>query len=66
MSTPAPGGVAIADRFRLETADAAPTAARGSGGALAAVALTCALIALALLGATAWMLYMNWELIKGV
>lgn len=56
---PAVGGAERTDSFtpRAETAGSA---------AGAAVALVCSLLALALVGATAWLIYQNLELIQNV
>ncbi len=58
----APGGAAIADRFRL---DAAPQAAKPKGATVsskaAAFAFAFGTLALALLGFLVWMLYQHAE-----
>ncbi len=53
----------IADRFKLDVdQDAGKPAGVGKTSAL--VALIGSLVAIALLGATAALMYMNWELIQ--
>ncbi len=60
------GGAVIAERFKL---DGDPRAAR-SGEEVSKkstmIALVCSLVAIALLGALAAMMYLNWEAIKDV
>ncbi len=57
------GGAVIADRFKLDVdQDAGKPAGVGKTSAL--VALIGSLVAIALLGATAALMYMNWELIQ--
>ncbi len=63
----ASGGAVIADRFKL---DGDPRAAKSGeeevGKKSTMIALVCSLAALAMLGALAAMMYVNWEAIKNV
>lgn len=62
---PAVGGdAATVDSFNLG-AEAVPASA-GASTVGAAVALVCALLSIALLGTTAWLIYQNLELIQNV
>lgn len=56
----APGGAAIADRFRLDAGPSKPKGATVNSTA-AAVAFAFGTIALALLGFLVWMLYQHTE-----
>lgn len=58
------GGAATVDSFNLG-AEAVPASA-GASTVGAAVALACALLSIALLGTTAWLIYQNLELIQNV
>lgn len=58
------GGAANVDTFNLG-AEAVPASA-GASTVGAAVALVCALLSIALLGTTAWLIYQNLELIQNV
>lgn len=58
------GGAATVDSFNLG-AEAVPASA-GASTVGAAVALVCALLSIALLGKTAWLIYQNLELIQNV
>ena len=58
-AAPATGGAAIADRFKL--APTAPVKGSAAGGKAAAVALMAGLVALAVSGALAYILYQHWE-----
>lgn len=58
------GGAATVDSFNLG-AEAVPASA-GAPTVGAAVALVCALLSIALLGTTAWLIYQNLELIQNV
>ena len=58
------GGAATVDSFNLG-AEAVPASA-GASPVGAAVALVCALLSIALLGTTAWLIYQNLELIQNV
>ena len=58
------GGAATVDSFNLG-AEAVPAYA-GASTVGAAVALVCALLSIALLGTTAWLIYQNLELIQNV
>ena len=58
------GGAATVDSFNLG-AEAFPASA-GASTVGAAVALVCALLSIALLGTTAWLIYQNLELIQNV
>ena len=58
------GGAATVDSFNLG-AEAVPASA-GASTVGAAVALVCALLSIALLGTTAWLIYQNLELIQNV
>lgn len=63
QETTAAGGAVIADRFKLDV----PQPAQSSGSKVgAAIALVCSLISIVLLGATAWMIYQNLDLIQNV
>ena len=57
-------GAATVDSFNLG-AEAVPASA-GASTVGAAVALVCALLSIALLGTTAWLIYQNLELIQNV
>ncbi|MBO7166902.1 MAG: hypothetical protein J6V88_05180 [Kiritimatiellae bacterium] len=61
--TNAGGSAIIADRFKI---DAAPAANTAPAGKLPLIALISSIIAIGLVGATATMLYMNWEYVKGL
>ncbi len=56
-------GAVIADRFKLDFGEDA-SKAKSSTGAL--VALVGTLIAIALVGATTWLIYQNLTLLEGV
>ena len=58
------GGAATVDSFNLG-AEAVPASA-GASTVGAAVARDCALLSIALLGTTAWLIYQNLELIQNV
>ena len=65
-AAPTTGGAVIADRFKL---DVDPNAGKGPAGVsktAAAIAMTAALISIALMGAVAALMYVNWDLIKDV
>ena len=63
---PAAGRAAIADRFKLDDVGAAPQDPNSVGSVAAAVALSCCLITIALMGIVTWLMYQNWELIRDV
>lgn len=64
-AAPQPGGAVIADRFKLDVpADSGAPA--GVGRTASLIALVCSLASLAMVGAVAALIYMNWELIKDV
>lgn len=65
QETTAAGGTVIADRFKLNAAVEAPKTS-GLSTAGAAIALVCSLVSIVLLGATAWMIYQNLDLIQNV
>ncbi len=56
-------GAVIADRFKLDLGESAPKAASSMG---ALVALVGSLLAIALVGATTWLIYQNLTLLEGV
>lgn len=60
------GGAVIADRFRLDIEADAASRASGASTIGAVAALVCSLLAIALVGATAWLIYQNLELIRDV
>jgi cytochrome c-type biogenesis protein CcmH/NrfG len=57
------GGATIADRFKLDMPD--PNAAKPKAGKMAAVTLVVALVALAIAGVLAFVMYQHWEFLKG-
>jgi cytochrome c-type biogenesis protein CcmH/NrfG len=57
------GGAVIADRFKLDMPD--PSAQKQKGGKLAAVSLVVALLAMAVAGVLAFVMYQHWEFLKG-
>ena len=59
----AAGGAVIADQFKLDVPEAAPSAGSKVG---VAIALVCSLVSIVLLGATACMIYQNLDLIQNV
>lgn len=63
QETTATGGTVIADRFKLDVPAAAPSAGSKVG---VTIALVCSLVSIVLLGATAWMIYQNLDLIQNV
>ena len=63
MANETTGGAIIADRFKLDVDPNANKPQAPAGGAVIG-ALICSVIALALVAATAALMYMNWELIK--
>jgi hypothetical protein len=69
VEAPAPvastGGAVIADRFKLDVADGSSKGPAGVGKVGAMCALIGSLASIAALGVVAWLLYQNWELIKG-
>lgn len=58
------GGAATVDSFNLGAEEVPASAGASTVGA--AVALVCALLSIALLGTTAWLIYQNLELIQNV
>ena len=61
---PGTGRAAIADRFKL---DVEPVKSPNAVGKTAAtIALAACLLSIALMGAVAWLMYQNWELIEAV
>ena len=63
QETPAVGGAVIADRFKLDV----PETTQSTGSKVGVmVALVCSLLSIVLLGATAWMIYQNLDLIQNV
>ncbi len=62
----ASGGAVIADRFKLDGDPRAAKSGEEVGKKSTMAALVCSLIALAMLGALAAMMYFNWEAIKDV
>ena len=58
----AAGGAVIADRFKLE--NLAPVDANRTGKGAAMAAMICSLVATAMLGAIAALMYVNWDLIQ--
>ena len=66
-AAPAAGGATIADRFKLDMPD--PKAARKSGGAAvsstaANIAFGAGMLAIALAGFLAFIIYQHWEFLK--
>lgn len=61
--TESTGGTVIPDRFKLENVAGSGSPAGGAG---VMAAFVCSLVAVVLLGVTAWLMYQNWELIQGV
>ena len=64
-ATPSGGGAIIADRFKLD-ADPREQGPAGVGKTAATIAMVAALISMALVGAVAALMYVNWDLIKDV
>ena len=63
-SSPAAGGAAIADRFKLDLQD--PSAKKGSsGGKAAAAAAIAGFIALIVAGVLTFIIYQHWEFLRG-
>ncbi len=60
-AAPAPGGATIADRFKL---DAPSAAAPKPAGKSALMALIAGLLALAVAGILAFVIYQHWEFLK--
>lgn len=65
VSTSSTGGAVIADRFKLDVDPNAGKGPAGVGKTGSLIALICSLLSIGLLGVVAWLMYQNWELIKG-
>ena len=63
-SSPAAGGAAIADRFKLDLQDPA-AGKRSSGGAGATIAALAGFAALVVAGVLTFVIYQHWEFLKG-
>ena len=61
--SPAVGGAAIADRFKLDLQD--PAARKGSSGTAATVAAIVGFAALIVAGVLTFIIYQHWEFLKG-
>ena len=64
-AAPSGGGAIIADRFKLDV-DPRAQGPAGVGKTAATIAMVAALISMALVGAVAALMYVNWDLIKDV
>ncbi len=62
-AAPATGGAVIADRFKLDV-DEGAKGPSGMSTVGAACTLVASLVAIAILGFVAWLLYDSWNLIK--
>lgn len=60
------GGAIIADRFKLDVDPRAGKGPAGVGKTAALSALIAALLTTALIGATAALMYVNWDFIKDI
>ena len=64
-AAPSSGGAIIADRFKLDV-DPRAQGPAGVGKTAATIAMVAALISMALMGAVAALMYVNWDLIRDV
>lgn len=64
-AAPRTGGAVIADRLKLDVPVASGTPA-GVGKTASLMAMICGLVSLAMISTVAALIYMNWELVKGV
>ena len=64
-AAPSSGGAIIADRFKLDV-DPRAQGPAGVGNTAATIAMVAALISMALVGAVAALMYVNWDLIRDV
>jgi len=58
-------GATIADRLKLDAADPKATAAATASKKATQIALTAAIVALAIAGVLTFVLYQHWEFLKG-
>ena len=61
-ASPAAGGAAIADRFKLDAPD--PKAAKASTGKGTLITVLAALLALGVAGVLTFIIYQHWEFLK--